>query len=221
MFLYIGAILPWSQFTEFSLTPWRLVVLGILVMLVRRLPWVLALSHFIPALPTWRESIFAGFFGPIGVGALFYTQIALEVLPNDGTRQHLRDVLYPVNLFLIFTSIVVHGITIPVAKSFQRARTMTRMSGSKSLVDGGNNVSRLPPAVPLGTGIMHIPGSGTNTPREATPGGTPVPGSANVMVQSPGPALVRFGTRESARGLGYEDAHDRPEEGTTTGERAV
>lgn len=57
-------------------------------------------------MPTWREATFAGFFGPIGkfnhpftsknvlnstgVGAIFYTQVALEVIPNDGSRERLR-----------------------------------------------------------------------------------------------------------------------------------
>jgi NhaP-type Na+/H+ or K+/H+ antiporter len=44
--------------------------------------------RFIPALPTWKESAFAGFFGPIGVGAVFYVQVALERLPED--RERLR-----------------------------------------------------------------------------------------------------------------------------------
>ena len=47
IFLYIGAILPWGHFGEwYGITPWRLVVLGILVMLVRRLPWVVALVRY-------------------------------------------------------------------------------------------------------------------------------------------------------------------------------
>ncbi|ORX36017.1 Sodium/hydrogen exchanger family-domain-containing protein [Kockovaella imperatae] len=201
IFLYIGAILPWAQFSEFNLTPWRLVVLGILVMICRRLPWVLALSHFIPTLPTWRESLFAGFFGPIGVGALFYTQVALEELPDDGTRQHLRNVLYPVNLFLIFTSIVVHGITIPVGKGFQRARTITRNTGSRA--PSTNEVSRLPPPVPLG-GIRSQP---VTPPRSGTPMSTRTP------TMTPGPSMVRFGTldgrasSEVGRGDEPESAH--------------
>jgi hypothetical protein len=27
----------------------------------------------------------------LGVGAVFYTEVALEVLPHDGHRQHLRE----------------------------------------------------------------------------------------------------------------------------------
>lgn len=44
IFLYIGAVIPWTHFSNFyDITPWRLVVLGVTVMLLRRLPWVLAL----------------------------------------------------------------------------------------------------------------------------------------------------------------------------------
>ncbi|WWD17799.1 hypothetical protein CI109_102241 [Kwoniella shandongensis] len=155
IFLYIGAIIPWSDFNHFQITPWRLVILGILVMLVRRLPWVIVLSRWIPSLCTMHESLFAGYFGPIGVGAVFYVQVALDVLPEDGTRQHLRDVILPVVYFLVLTSVVVHGVTIPLGKGFQRARTKTLTmtnSFSKSNTGGGgeNVVSRLPPPVKPG-----------------------------------------------------------------------
>lgn len=44
VFLYLGAIMPWKHFGEwYGISPWRLVVLGICVMIVRRLPWVVAL----------------------------------------------------------------------------------------------------------------------------------------------------------------------------------
>jgi NhaP-type Na+/H+ or K+/H+ antiporter len=45
IFLYIGSILPWSEFGGdfFGIQPWRLVVLGITIMLLRRVPWVVAL----------------------------------------------------------------------------------------------------------------------------------------------------------------------------------
>ncbi|KAK8866002.1 hypothetical protein IAR55_001153 [Kwoniella newhampshirensis] len=156
IFLYIGAILPWSDFNDFGITPWRLVILGILVMLIRRLPWIVLLSRWIPSLCTMYESLFAGFFGPIGVGAVFYVQVALDVLPDDGSRQHLRDTILPVVYFLVLTSVVVHGITIPIGKGFQRARTSTltktKTSDSKlqSSANGGGHVSRLPPPVVLG-----------------------------------------------------------------------
>lgn len=131
-FLYIGAILPWSGFGD-HFSPWRLVVLGILVMLVRRLPWVLALRKMIPALPSFREAAFAGFFGPIGVGAIYYTQVALQEIPDDGSRDRLRTVIAPVVYFLVLTSIIVHGITIPIGKgSFHMAKTKSLGFGNRS-----------------------------------------------------------------------------------------
>lgn len=59
-----------------------------------------------------------------GVGAIFYTQVALAALPPSPRTEHLRAVLIPINYFLVFTSIVVHGITIPVGKTFHRSGIM-------------------------------------------------------------------------------------------------
>lgn len=71
VFIYVGAIIPWGDYatgnTELGIDPWRVVVLGIAVLLVRRLPWVVALAKLIPALTTTNEAFFAGFFGPIGI----------------------------------------------------------------------------------------------------------------------------------------------------------
>ncbi|KAK4688341.1 sodium/hydrogen antiporter, partial [Tremellales sp. Uapishka_1] len=146
IFLYIGAIMPWSEFGNYaSITPWRLVILGITVMLLRRLPWVVAMVHWIPALPTWREAAFAGFFGPIGVGAVYYVQVALEKIPDDGTRDHLRQVITPVVYFLILTSVIVHGITIPINRGFKHAQTLTMSRSQTGTANEPNNVSRLPP----------------------------------------------------------------------------
>lgn len=47
------------------------------------------------------------------------------------------------------TSVVVHGITIPIGKGFQRVRTYTIPTSRTSGSGSGNNVSRLPPAVAL------------------------------------------------------------------------
>jgi hypothetical protein len=70
-FVYVGAWMPFSQFQgEFSgLTVWRLVVIAILVLLLRRLPIMIALYKWIPDVKTFREALFSGHFGPIGIGA--------------------------------------------------------------------------------------------------------------------------------------------------------
>ncbi|GAA6004531.1 hypothetical protein JCM10207_000920 [Rhodosporidiobolus poonsookiae] len=127
-FLYIGAIIPWSDFTSEYLTPWRLVVLAICILLVRRLPFVLAFSKLIPALEGKKESLFAGWFGPIGVSALYYAILARETIPENRTALHA--IIFPVVIFIAMSSTIVHGITIPVSTTLPKAmsRTYTTMS---------------------------------------------------------------------------------------------
>ncbi|KAJ1028466.1 hypothetical protein NDA16_001632 [Ustilago loliicola] len=132
VFVYIGAIIPWSAYSsmELQLTGWRMVVLGITVLLLRRPPWVIAATKAIPALRDFKESTFAGWFGPIGVGAVFYIQVALKQLPDDGTRERLRAVYAPVVLFMVFSSVLTHGVTIPISKLgpgvMRRTATLTK-----------------------------------------------------------------------------------------------
>jgi sodium/hydrogen antiporter len=64
-FVYIGAWLPFSDFNvpQLGLEPWRLVVLVIAILLVRRIPSLLLLYKFIPEIGSWREALFSGHFG--------------------------------------------------------------------------------------------------------------------------------------------------------------
>lgn len=139
IFIYIGAIIPWDAYntgsTFLDIHPWRIVLLGITILVLRRLPWVVALTRAIPAITNLSESLFAGWFGPIGVGAVFYIQVALREIPDDGTRDRLRAVYTPVVLFCVFSSVLMHGVTIPIAKlgpnivrrttSFSQRRTIS------------------------------------------------------------------------------------------------
>ncbi len=71
-FVFVGAWMPFNSFSdaELSLSVWRLIVIGILVVLLRRLPVMVALYKWIPDVKTFREAIFSGHFGPMGVGTL-------------------------------------------------------------------------------------------------------------------------------------------------------
>jgi NhaP-type Na+/H+ or K+/H+ antiporter len=70
-FIYVGAWMPFSSFhnAETTLSVWRLVAIAALVLLLRRLPIVIALYRWIPDVKTLREAIFSGHFGPMGIGA--------------------------------------------------------------------------------------------------------------------------------------------------------
>ncbi|CAO3590794.1 unnamed protein product [Absidia cylindrospora] len=146
IFVYIGATMPWADFQniDLQLTVWRLVVLAILVLLLRRLPIVVALYKIVPAIRTWREALFCGFFGPIGVGALYYYTEAIMNFEVDGPQAHARAVLPPIIYFMILSSVIVHGITIPLFHIGTFAsRTLTRTSVSSSSNNNGN-IFRLP-----------------------------------------------------------------------------
>jgi NhaP-type Na+/H+ or K+/H+ antiporter len=159
-FVYFGSIIPWEQFNQpelIGLTPWRLVVLGLLVLFFRRLPIMLLLKPVIPDIKTWREASFAGHFGPIGVGGLFVAILAraeletesttpLAVLPEEGF-EHLNiiEMIWPITCFLVIVSIIVHGSSIAVFTLGKRINTLTiSLSYTQANEDGPGWMDRLP-----------------------------------------------------------------------------
>lgn len=96
-----------------------------------------------PAMKTYREAIFSGWFGPMGVGAVFLSIIAKEELETayEGKESPVSiKVIRPVVLFIVFCSVLVHGTTIPLFKLGKRIRTRTLSITSIS----SNQVLRLP-----------------------------------------------------------------------------
>ncbi|KAF9103652.1 hypothetical protein BGX27_010485 [Mortierella sp. AM989] len=150
-FVYIGASIPFSKFHDLmlELSIWRLIVLAIAVLMLRRLPFVVAMKRFIPALATYREAAFAGWFGPIGVGAVYLSKVAAEMTdPNNmgdnpyNTERLLRvrSVIFPVVMFMVFSSVLIHGVTVPLLHlQYKYTRTWSRKREESSHV-----VTRLP-----------------------------------------------------------------------------
>ena len=64
-FIYIGAWLPFDQFNapELGITPARLVILFLIILVLRRIPSMLLLYKLIPEIGTWKEALFSGHFG--------------------------------------------------------------------------------------------------------------------------------------------------------------
>ncbi|SOV09001.1 related to Na+/H+ antiporter AnNHA1 [Ustilago sp. UG-2017a] len=137
-FIYIGALIPWHDFVDASigLSIWRLIVLTICVLLTKRIPIILALWKFIPDIKTFREAIFCGHFGPMGVGAIFIATLGRTLMPHDipDPPETSNDVLaltiQPIVYFFVLCSIIVHGFTIPFfafgKNARRRAHTLTR-----------------------------------------------------------------------------------------------
>ncbi|KAI7819012.1 Cation/H+ exchanger, partial [Gamsiella multidivaricata] len=124
-FVYIGASIPFSSFGDpaLGLTVWRMIILAVVVLMFRRLPFVIALKPLIPALTTYREAAFAGWFGPIGVGAVFFSKVTAmlthpehigEDAHNLEKLNRVRAVIFPVVMFLVFSSVLIHGVTVPL-----------------------------------------------------------------------------------------------------------
>ena len=127
MFVYFGATIPWSRFTPSEATPYvtpgRLTILLLLILLFRRLPIVLALKRFIPDIKTYREALFCGHFGPMGVGALFLaiearaqletgTARPLPSPPKHSPHESAINIIRPVICFIVLGSTMVHGLSV-------------------------------------------------------------------------------------------------------------
>ncbi|KAK1223104.1 hypothetical protein PQX77_014032 [Marasmius sp. AFHP31] len=142
-FIFVGAWMPFSSFTDAALTlsVWRLVVIAILVLLFRRLPAVLALYKWIPDIKTFREAVFSGHFGPIGIGAIFISTLAAEVLHQradheDEQTELLQKAIQPIVAFMVLCSILIHGLSIPSFSLGRRVHSVTRTWSRHTTIGG-------------------------------------------------------------------------------------
>ncbi|TKY86231.1 hypothetical protein EX895_005056 [Sporisorium graminicola] len=120
-FSFLGATIPWDSFNDPAngITPGRLVLLSVLVLLFRRLPAMVALYKYVPTLHDISEACFIGYFAPIGAGALFYLGVILdEFKPEDPSpvAERIRVLAKPVTYALILASIIGHSLAIPLVK---------------------------------------------------------------------------------------------------------
>lgn len=121
IFVLLGLALPWQQWLELG---WKGLGLAIAILLLRRLPAVLLLRPFLGKVKVKRlpDALFIGWFGPIGVAALFYAFLSLR-------KAGIEDA-WIVGSLVICASIIVHGITaVPFAKLYAQ-KTAFRGEGS-------------------------------------------------------------------------------------------
>ncbi|EPE08797.1 na h antiporter [Ophiostoma piceae UAMH 11346] len=158
IFMWYGAVCPWSMFIHGPVPIYRLIPLGILLLLLRRLPWVMLIHKRIPQIEDWRQAVFVGFFGPVGVSAIFYMYITVEFLdklsPHSVDSQSivlrpdvamLGETVTVVVWFLCIVSVVVHGLSIPLGKlGLYLPRTLSRALPSVSSVSVDASDAHLP-----------------------------------------------------------------------------
>ena len=160
-FVYFGTIIPWEQYNAgiLGLDVWRLVVIAFLVVFFRRIPIMMILKPIIPDIKTWREALFAGHFGPIGVGAIFVAILAraelehahgssttpLKTLPQPGfPHDNIIELIWPMTTFLVITSILVHGSSIAVFTLGRHINTLTLTMSFTKGADEPTWMDRLP-----------------------------------------------------------------------------
>jgi NhaP-type Na+/H+ or K+/H+ antiporter len=100
IFALLGLVLPWQEWIALG---WRGVGLAIAILLFRRLPAILLVQPLMPRLQSIKDALFVGWFGPIGVAALFYSILAL--------KQTDFDLAWTVGSLVICSSVIVHGFT--------------------------------------------------------------------------------------------------------------
>ncbi|MCK0117286.1 cation:proton antiporter [Isoptericola sp. S6320L] len=108
-FLLVGAALPWADWAALGPVV-VLVTVGVLV--VRRLPTVLLMAPVLGL--TRRDAAFAGWFGPMGVSAVFYLAHARDQGVTDPR-------VFALGMLVVAASTVVHGTTAaPLVRLYAR-----------------------------------------------------------------------------------------------------
>ncbi|KAI1775113.1 Sodium/hydrogen exchanger family-domain-containing protein [Hypoxylon cercidicola] len=92
----------------------HLIMLGVLILLLRRLPYIFAFQSLLPQIENKKEAAFMGFFGPIGCSAMFCLYITMDFVnslnPNGGKNpredvKFLREDVRVVVWFLMTCSV--------------------------------------------------------------------------------------------------------------------
>jgi NhaP-type Na+/H+ or K+/H+ antiporter len=115
-FIGVGAALPWAAWADLG---WSGPAVAVAVLLLRRLPVVLALRR--PLRLGLPDALYLGWFGPIGVSALFYLTMEADRLGADPT-------VLAAGSLVVVASVVAHGISSSPARLAYRAATRGRRS---------------------------------------------------------------------------------------------
>ena len=112
IFVLLGLSLPWGEWADLG---WKGPVLAGLILLLRRPPWVLLLSGRVPGMRGAQDGLFAGWFGPVGVAALYYSALSEKLVGLEEA--------WVVGSLVISASVLVHGVS---------AAPLTRLYGRRT-----------------------------------------------------------------------------------------
>ncbi len=100
IFFLLGLAVPWEKWFHLG---WPAILLPVAIILLRRLPALLVLQRWIGQIKGLPDTLFAGWFGPIGVAATYYAAFAV--------RKTGHEEIWVVGSLIIFVSLVVYGLS--------------------------------------------------------------------------------------------------------------
>lgn len=100
VFVLLGIALPWDAWFDLG---WRGLLLSVLILFLRRLPAVLLFGGLMGRQRERRDRLFIGWFGPIGVAALYYATLS--------RRETGEDSIWAVASLMICVSLLAHGLS--------------------------------------------------------------------------------------------------------------
>jgi NhaP-type Na+/H+ or K+/H+ antiporter len=114
VFIFFGMALPYHGIRELG---WLGGLYCLLLLLVRRIVFVMIIYPWFlhPYLTSWKEALFYGWFGPIGIACLFYSTMVVQRLQNyeQQTGKPINNPLrfYWIGSEMVLCSTVVYGLT--------------------------------------------------------------------------------------------------------------
>ncbi len=110
-FMLFGIMIPWEKYLEMG---WLAIAFPVLVLLFRRLPVFILLKFIISKFENFGDAILLGWFGPIGISAIFYAALAFRISGNEQ--------VWTFGSLVILASVAAHGLT---------AGPLTKLYGKK------------------------------------------------------------------------------------------
>lgn len=110
IFVLFGLMMPVDKWLELG---WRGIALAVLILLLRRLPVLLLLRPLMPLWKDYKMAVVGGYFGPIGISALFY---GMMILSKSG-----HEIAWTAGSLVVCASILAHGLSAaPVARLYHK-----------------------------------------------------------------------------------------------------
>lgn len=110
VFILLGMMIPWREWLALG---WPALAAVIGILLLRRLPLFFLFGGHLKYLPQRSDGVFAGWFGPLGVAALYYVALGHH-------QTHIPE-LWPLVSLVVVASTVVHGLTaMPFSHLYRR-----------------------------------------------------------------------------------------------------